>query len=83
MPSAPPKTDFGHNQTSYNIYDFLGKRFFQSPEMIISSLVKLPVSGLPQRWGQTEPRANRFNYGDYLNGEVESFGFGESVVGGR
>ena len=51
--------------------------------MIISSLVKLPVSGLPQRWGQTEPRANRFNYGDYLNGEVESFGFGESVVGGR
>ncbi|MFM6517918.1 MAG: hypothetical protein ACKPIC_15375, partial [Microcystis panniformis] len=28
VPLAPPKTDFGHDQTSYNICDFLGKGFF-------------------------------------------------------
>ncbi|BAG05566.1 unknown protein [Microcystis aeruginosa NIES-843] len=28
VPSAPPNTDFGHDQTLYNICDFLGKRFF-------------------------------------------------------
>jgi hypothetical protein len=40
VPSAPPNTDFGHDQTLYNICDFLGKGFFQSPAMILSSLAE-------------------------------------------